>query len=143
MAKKSASSKKTSKPAPKKKPAAKKKAAGTSAAQTAKEEALEKLNRQQSGNTKFQSVILFACAVLFFLLAFIHGNAGWYFMHRVIRGIFGFSIVIVPIILLITAYYTEKREGMSLSRRLLFSAGLTVLVSSFFQIMFIDRKSVV
>ena len=137
MAKKSASSKKTSKPAPKKKPAAKKKAAGTSAAQTAKEEALEKLNRQQSGNTRFQSVILFACAVLFFLLAFIHGNAGWYFMHRVIRGIFGFSIVIVPIILLITAYYTEKREGMSLSRRLLFSAGLTVLVSSFFQIMFI------
>lgn len=137
MAKKSAFSKKTSKPAPKKKPAAKKKAAGTSAAQTAKEEALEKLNRQQSGNTKFQSVILFACAVLFFLLAFIHGNAGWYFMHRVIRGIFGFSIVIVPIILLITAYYTEKREGMSLSRRLLFSAGLTVLVSSFFQIMFI------
>ena len=137
MAKKSASSKKTPKPAPKKKPAAKKKAAGTSAAQTAKEEALEKLNRQQSGNTKFQSVILFACAVLFFLLAFIHGNAGWYFMHRVIRGIFGFSIVIVPIILLITAYYTEKREGMSLSRRLLFSAGLTVLVSSFFQIMFI------
>lgn len=137
MAKKSASSKKTSKPAPKKKPAAKKKAAGTSAAQTAKEEALEKLNRQQSGNTKFQSVILFACAVLFFLLAFIHGNAGWYIMHRVIRGIFGFSIVIVPIILLITAYYTEKREGMSLSRRLLFSAGLTVLVSSFFQIMFI------
>ena len=137
MAKKSASSKKTSKPAPKKKPAAKKKAAGTSAAQTAKEEALEKLNRQQSGNTKFQSVILFACAVLFFLLAFIHGNAGWYCMHRVIRGIFGFSIVIVPIILLITAYYTEKREGMSLSRRLLFSAGLTVLVSSFFQIMFI------
>lgn len=137
MAKKSASSKKTSKPAPKKKPAAKKKAAGTSAAQTAKEEALEKLNRQQSGNTKFQSVILFACAVLFFLLAFIHGNAGWYFMHRVIRGIFGFSIVIVPIILLITAYYTEKREGMSLSRLLLFSAGLTVLVSSFFQIMFI------
>ena len=137
MAKKSASSKKTSKPAPKKKPAAKKKAAGTSAAQTAKEEALEKLNRQQSGNTKFQSVILFACAVLFFLLAFIHGNAGWFFMHRVIRGIFGFSIVIVPIILLITAYYTEKREGMSLSRRLLFSAGLTVLVSSFFQIMFI------
>ena len=100
-------------------------------------EKLEKLNRQQSGNTKFQSVILFACAVLFFLLAFIHGNAGWYFMHRVIRGIFGFSIVIVPIILLITAYYTEKREGMSLSRRLLFSAGLTVLVSSFFQIMFI------
>lgn len=95
------------------------------------------MNRQQSGNTKFQSVILFACAVLFFLLAFIHGNAGWYFMHRVIRGIFGFSIVIVPIILLITAYYTEKREGMSLSRRLLFSAGLTVLVSSFFQIMFI------
>ena len=52
MAKKSASSKKTSKPAPKKKPAAKKKAAGTSAAQTAKEEALEKLNRQKTAAEK-------------------------------------------------------------------------------------------
>ena len=138
MAKKSASSKKkTSKPAPKKKPAAKKKTAGTSAAQTSKEEALAKLNQQQNGNTKFQSVVLFTSAILFFLLAFVHGNAGWYLMHCIIRGIFGFSILLVPILLMAAAYFTERQSGMNLTKRLLLSLGLTVLVSSFFQIIFV------
>lgn len=138
MAKKSASSKKkTSKPAAKKKPAARKKTAGTSAAQTSKEEALAKLNQQQNGNTKFQSVVLFTSAILFFLLAFVHGNAGWYLMHCIIRGIFGFSILLVPILLMAAAYFTERQSGMNLTKRLLLSLGLTVLVSSFFQIIFV------
>ena len=138
MAKKSASSKKkTSKPAAKKKPAARKKTAGTSAAQTSKEEALAKLNQQQNGNTKFQSVVLFTSAILFFLLAFVHGNAGWYLMHCIIRGIFGFSILLVPILLMAAAYFTERQSGMNLTKRLLLSLGLTVLVSSFFQIVFV------
>lgn len=111
---------------------------------TAKEEALEKLRQQPHNNTKFQSVILFTAAVLFFLISFIHGSAGWYALHRFVRGLFGFSILIVPIILLASAYYTEKRSGMSLAKRLLFSAGLTILVSSFVQILFvgeIEKKS--
>lgn len=136
MAQKSASTKKK-KPAAKRKPAAKKTSADST--RTAKEEALEKLNRQQNGNTKFQSVILFASAVLFFLIAFIQGSAGWYILHRFIRGLFGFSIILVPIILLVSAYYTEKRTGMSLPKRLIFSLGLTILVSSFVQILFVGE----
>ncbi|MGN1403657.1 MAG: DNA translocase FtsK 4TM domain-containing protein [Ruminococcus sp.] len=141
MAQKSASTKKK-KPAAKRKPAAKK--TSVDSTRTAKEEALEKLNRQQNGNTKFQSVILFASAVLFFLIAFIQGSAGWYVLHRFVRGLFGFSIILVPIILLVSAYYTEKRTGMSLPKRLIFSLGLTILVSSFVQILFvgeIEKKS--
>lgn len=137
MAQKSASTKKK-KTAAKKRPAAKKITAENTA-HTAKEEALEKLNRQQNGNTKFQSVILFASAVLFFLIAFIQGSAGWYMLHRFVRGLFGFSIVLVPIILLVSAYYTEKRTGMSLPKRLIFSLGLTILVSSFVQILFVGE----
>lgn len=89
-------------------------------------------------------MILFACAVLFFLIAFIQGSAGWYALHRFVRGLFGFSILLVPVILLVSAYYTERRKGMSLSRRLLFSLGLTIVVSSFVQILFageIEKKS--
>lgn len=137
MAQKSASTKKKKTAATKKTTA--KKTASTAPARTAKEEALEKLNRQQNGNTKFQSVILFASAVLFFLIAFIQGSAGWYMLHRLIRGLFGFSILLVPIILLVSAYYTEKRTGMSLPKRLIFSLGLTILVSSFVQILFVGE----
>lgn len=134
MAQKSAPNKKK-RPAAKTKPATTK--SSTTKSRTAKEEALEKLNQQQNGNTKFQSVVLFACAALFFLIAFIHGSAGWYFLHRFVRGIFGFSILLVPIVLLISAYHAERRVGMSLSKRLLSSLGLTVLVSSFVQLIFV------
>ncbi|MCD8219729.1 MAG: DNA translocase FtsK [Ruminococcus sp.] len=116
----------------------KKKPAGKAASsRTPKEEALEKLNRRQDSNMKFQSVLLFTAAILFFLIAFIQGSAGWYLMHRFVRGVFGFSILIVPVILLVSAYYTERRSGMSLARRLIFGFGLTVLVSSFIQIIFV------
>lgn len=119
-----------------KKPSAKKTAG---ASRTPKEEALEKLNHQKDGNQKFQSVILFAAAVLFFLIAFIQGSAGWYVLHRFVRGLFGFSILLVPIILLTSAYYTERHSNMSLLKRLVFSFGLTILVSSFVQILFVGE----
>ena len=76
-------------------------------------------------------MVLFTSAILFFLLAFVHGNAGWYLMHCIIRGIFGFSILLVPILLMAAAYFTERQSGMNLTKRLLLSLGLTVLVSSF------------
>ena len=82
-------------------------------------------------------MVLFTSAILFFLLAFVHGNAGWYLMHCIIRGIFGFSILLVPILLMAAAYFTERQSGMNLTKRLLLSLGLTVLVSSFFQIIFV------
>ncbi len=105
-----------------------------------KEKALDDLNRQKNGNSKFQSVLLFTAAIFFFLLAFIQGSAGWYLLHRFVRGIFGFSIILVPIILLISAYYTERRGShMSLAKRLLFGLVLTVLVSSLIQIIFVGE----
>ena len=134
MARKPASSKKKKTAAAKKTPAKK---AASDSGRTAKEAALEKLNQKQFGNAKFQSVILFSCAILFFLIAFIHGSAGWYFLHRFVRGIFGFSVILVPIFLVVSAYYAEHRSGMSLPRRLIFSFGITILTSSFVQILFV------
>ena len=134
MARKPASSKKKKTAAAKKTPAKK---AASDSGRTAKEAALEKLNQKQFGNAKFQSVILFSCAILFFLIAFIHGSAGWDFLHRFVRGIFGFSVILVPIFLVVSAYYAEHRSGMSLPRRLIFSFGITILTSSFVQILFV------
>ena len=111
---------------------------------SATDAALERLNDRQNAGKKFQSVLLFTLAVLFFLLSFIQGSSGWYVLHRFVRGVFGFSIILVPIILLIAAYYTEHRSNLSLVKRLLFGLVLTILVSSFIQVMFfgeIEKKS--
>lgn len=117
----------------------KKKSVGTASSRSQKEEALEQLNRRREKNTKFQSVLLFAGAIFFLLISFIQGSAGWYLLHRFVRGVFGFSILLVPIILLVSAYYTERRSGMSLAKRLIFGFGLTILVSSFIQIIFVGE----
>lgn len=116
-----------------------KRSASASKSMTPKEEALEQLSRRQESNTKFQSVLLFAGAVFFILIAFIQGSAGWLFLHRFVRGVFGFSILLVPVILLVSAYHTDRRRGMSLSRRLIFGSCLTILVSSFIQIIFVGE----
>ena len=135
-----ANKKKASRASSSSKPKRKKTAPARPAAaksKTAKETALEKLNQQQHGNSKFQSVILFACAVLFFLVSFIQGSAGWKFLHCVVRGIFGFSFLLVPFILLLSAYRTEKQSNTPLLRRFLYDLLLTVIVSSFVQIIFV------
>lgn len=135
-----ANKKKASRASSSSKPKRKKTAPARPAAaksKTAKETALEKLNQQQHGNSKFQSVILFACAVLFFLVSFIQGSAGWKFLHCVVRGIFGFSFLLVPFILLLSAYRTEKQSDTPLLRRFLYDLLLTVIVSSFVQIIFV------
>lgn len=136
MANKKKSSRASSSSKPKRKKAAPARPAAAKS-KTAKETALEKLNQQQHGSSKFQSVILFACAVLFFLVSFIQGSAGWKFLHCVVRGIFGFSFLLVPFILLLSAYRTEKQSDTPLLRRFLYDLLLTVIVSSFVQIIFV------
>ncbi len=98
-----------------------------------------KINQDESveKGSGFQSVILFAIAIFFVLLAFIQGSAGWYFLHCFIRGVFGFSIIIVPIILLVCAFRRERRDNMTLLKRLLIGLVITVLVSSFIQVIFV------
>ena len=54
-----------------------------------------------------------------------------------VRGIFGFSFLLVPFILLLSAYRTEKQSGTPLLRRFLYDLLLTVIVSSFVQIIFV------
>lgn len=117
-----------------KKPA---KTAQEASTRTAKEEVLARLSEQQNRSTKLQSVILFALAILFLALAFVHGSQGWLVMHRFIRGVFGFSVLLVPVVLFICAYNTEKQSEIPFGKRLALYLGLVVLVSSLIQIIFV------
>lgn len=109
----------------------------------ARQEVLEDIETKRHGDGRFQSVLLFTAAVLFFLLAFVQGSAGWYFLHRAVRGIFGFSICFVPLLLLAFAYFTGRRGSMTFGRHLLIGALLTILLSTFIQVIFagdIEKK---
>ncbi len=86
---------------------------------------------------QFWSIILFALGVLIFLLTVIEGSSGWKMIHQVLRGLFGVSVFIVPVILI----YTAVLIGMERSQRTVYGkamwgTGLILLSSSVVQVIF-------
>ncbi len=84
---------------------------------------------------QFWSIILFALGILVFLLTVIEGSSGWKMIHQILRGLFGVSIFMVPIILI----YTAVLIGMERSQRTVYGKamwgiGLILLSSSVVQV---------
>ena len=72
--------------------------------------ARKKMADRQEMSRSFQSVLFFTLGILFILIAFIHGGAGWFALHQFVRGIFGCSILTVPLVFFYMAYQIEKSE---------------------------------
>lgn len=87
--------------------------------------------------SQFWSIILFAVGILVFLLTIIEGSSGWNMIHHAIRGLFGVSVFLVPIILIYTAVLIGKEHSQrTVWGRAMWGVGLIVLCSSVVQLMF-------
>ncbi|MGN0613387.1 MAG: DNA translocase FtsK 4TM domain-containing protein [Porcipelethomonas sp.] len=87
--------------------------------------------------SQFWSVILFAVGILTFLLTVIEGSSGWNAIHHVLRGLFGVSIFMVPVILIYTAVLIGmERSQHTVFGRAVWGIGLVLLSSSVVQVMF-------
>lgn len=62
----------------------------------------------------FWSVVLFALGVMIFFMTFVKGSEGWLTIHNFLLGMFGFSVIFVPAILI----YTSVQIGMEKERKL-------------------------
>ena len=83
------------------------------------------------------AIILFTIAVLLFLLTFIHGNSGWYELHRAIRGFFGLPIILIPFALCYIAVMLDKDETpQKILKRSSHVVLATSFLSGFIEIMF-------
>ena len=58
----------------------------------------EKTAPEKNGGNHLHSVILFALGILSALLILVKGTAGWRAMHNVLTGIFGVSVIAVPVL---------------------------------------------
>ena len=102
--------------------------------------ARKKMADRQEMSRSFQSVLFFTLGILFILIAFIHGGAGWFALHQFVRGIFGCSILTVPLVFFYMAYQIEKsEESRSFSSCFLWSACINLLISSTVQILFVGE----
>ena len=86
---------------------------------------------------QFWSVILFALGVLIFLLSIVEGSSGWKMIHNTIRGLFGVSVFMVPVILIYTAVLIGmQRSQRTVYARAMWGAGLILVSSSVVQVIF-------
>ncbi len=83
------------------------------------------------------SVLLFAVAILILLLTFVEGSAVWRVIHHGLRGFFGLTLLIVPVVLAYIAVMLDKDETPQkiLSRALTGFVAIAFL-SGFLEIMF-------
>ena len=93
---------------------------------------------RNSGN-HLNSVILFALGILSALLILVEGTAGWRARHNVLTGIFGVSVIAVPVLFIYIALVIDKNEKSSeqVAKQVMWGIGLIILFSSLIQLYFI------
>ena len=92
---------------------------------------------QENPVNQFWSIILFSAGVLIFLLTVIEGNSGWNVIHNILRGLFGISVFIVPVILIYTAVLIGmERSQRTVYGRAMWGIGLIIISSSVVQVIF-------
>ncbi len=85
--------------------------------------------------SRILSVLLFAAGVLSALITIIPGSAGWNVLHRVLPGIFGLAVLLVPVILIyISVLIGLERDYEEIIKKTLWCIGWTFFASSAIQI---------
>ena len=94
--------------------------------------------KKQAGNYQFWSVIVFAGGILVFLLTVIKGESAWFFIHKLLFGLFGIAVFMVPFILVYAAVMIAlEKTTKTIAGKIIQGAVLTLLVSAIVQILFV------
>ncbi len=80
----------------------------------AEEEKKEKKDPPKRSNPNVENqqwaVLLFALAILILLFALIQGTAGWFAIHKALKGFFGLTLLVIPVMLGYIAVMLDKDE---------------------------------
>lgn len=78
------------------------------------EEEKEKKDPPKRSNPNVENqqwaVLLFALAILILLFALIQGTAGWFAIHKALKGFFGLTLLVIPVMLGYIAVMLDKDE---------------------------------
>lgn len=92
--------------------------------------------RPESPNQNI-AIVLFSIAVLLLLLALIQGSSGWFVIHRIVKGLFGWSLLIIAPALCYVAIMLDKDETkQKIFNRSMHVVWATAFLSAFLETMF-------
>lgn len=100
----------------------------------------EKVAGTTSEKNRAVSVALFSVGVLIALMALIPGTAGWRGVHNFLLGMFGISVWITPVTLIMTSMIIGKeKQNDDVSVRAVWGLLLTMVLSSAIQIFMVGE----
>lgn len=111
----------------------------------ASKEIKKELDEKQKADLKFKSVLMMVLAVLSLLIILIPGSSGWRRMHNLLLGVFGVSVLTLPIVFFLASLFMERTiEGkkpkehrpQSIGTYFLYGIGIATLISGTIQIWF-------
>ncbi len=110
------------------------------------DKALSKLKRkglvkktESDGNSpdKFRAAVLFVIMILFILLVFVEGSAGWNLIHKIVRGCFGVTTLLIPILIGMAAWRADSEdENDVIQATPKWNIIITVIIAGAVQILF-------
>lgn len=105
----------------------------------------KELDEKQKADLKFKSVLLMVCAFLSLLIIFIPGSSGWRGMHSILLGLFGVSVLTLPVVFFLTSHFMENKitgkkpkehRPKSVGTYFAYGLGIATLISGTVQIWF-------
>ena len=90
----------------------------------------------EQGPDKFRAAVLFIIMILFILLVFVEGSSGWKILHDGVRGVFGITVLLVPVLIGIAAWNADSEDEDALQPTLMWCSFLTVIVAGAVQVLF-------
>ena len=99
-----------------------------------------KAAKKQVGNNHFWSIVLFAFGILIFLLSLIKGESAWLFIHKLLLGLFGISVFLVPVILIyVSIMIALDKSSQAVAGKFIQGTILILLACAIVQIIFVGR----
>lgn len=97
---------------------------------------------QKVNHSRTYSILLFAAAVLVFLLTYVSGSAFWHSMHLGLRGLFGWSVfLLAPVFLYIAVKCAIDKSQNIFIAKIIESVVLMLLISALFHVIMIGTPT--
>lgn len=98
---------------------------------------VKKTENEGNGPDKFRAAVLFVVMILFILLVFVEGSAGWNLLHKIIRGFFGVTSLLVPVLIGMAAWRADSDdENDVIQATPKWNILITVIIAGAVQILF-------
>ena len=111
--------------------------AAAKALEKLKKKGLAKKSKEESEvPDKFRAAVLFLIMVLFLMLVFVEGNSGWQIIHNVLRGLFGVTTLLVPILIGMAAWRADSDANDAIQATPKWNIIITIIIAGAVQVLF-------